>query len=611
MDQNSCRVTAQKGEFLVLNKVPRRRGRHRWQILIQHKQPAKPMSIGIAIDIDDKELTRGAQDTLFKNRIWHYCNIDGTIRNGAIQEKVKTKQAYGTGDFVDVYLDVDAGEVTFGRNNQILEGSTVTNVVHTSFLEKQQAARLAGEPEEEGLGRFYLVVSLSPGDQVRLEDAPCELRYCELEGRYPWWSEITPNRPVFDSGTYPMRFMLSRPLPPGLVMDENTGVITGTPNGMNKLTLSAWRDFCFQMYRGRVGEQAWKKARVALLKELGVGLDAEALKVRAAQIFAKFDLDGSGEIDFAELKSAMESIKVVVTDTELQNMAADLDVDGTSSIGLIEFEEMIVRMYTAKDKFGAWKLASNALIKKLGSGLDVEFELPRKSREVFNEFDADGSGYIDLGELHMAMHTLGVEVDIDTVTQMLDEAGIDQGEGDHVGVDFPRWLELCRVLYTGGDESTWEQAKAGIVKKLGMNLNEDELYARCDEVFVELDEDGSGELDMQELSVAMKNIGVNVLEDELARMLEECDVNGRLWTVTASNHLGECKYLLKVIVVEGASELGYASSDVFCAIKQKFGPLKVAHIRGARPFKFSIEPELPEGMMIDIETGFQLNVPVI
>jgi Ca2+-binding EF-hand superfamily protein len=342
-----------------------------------------------------------------------------------------------------------------------------------------------------------------------------------------------------------------------------------------------------------------------------VGLDAEALKVRAAQIFAKFDLDGSGEIDFAELKSAMESIKVVVTDTELQNMAADLDVDGTSSIGLIEFEEMIVRMYTAKDKFGAWKLASNALIKKLGSGLDVEFELPRKSREVFNEFDADGSGYIDLGELHMAMHTLGVEVDIDTVTQMLDEAGIDQGEGDHVGVDFPRWLELCRVLYTGGDESTWEQAKAGIVKKLGMNLNEDELYARCDEVFVELDEDGSGELDMQELSVAMKNIGVNVLEDELARMLEECDVNGRLWTVTASNHLGECKYLLKVIVVEGASELGYASSDVFCAIKQKFGPLKVAHIRGARPFKFSIEPELPEGMMIDIETGFQLNVTVI
>jgi Ca2+-binding EF-hand superfamily protein len=556
MEQGSVRVTAEKGEFLVLSKVPRWRGKHHWQVQIQKKTAGKPMSIGIAVDIDDKELTRGAQDTYFTDRIWHYCNSDGTIRNGAKQEKVNTKQAYGSGDAIDVYLDVEAGELSFARNGRLLEGSIIQNVVHPSFLEKQRVSKESGEPVEQGLGRFYLVVSLSPGDQVRLEDAPCELRYTELEGRYPWWQEITPNRPVFDSGTWPLRFELSRPLPPGLQMDENTGVISGKPTGIAYLNLSSWRDLCYQMYRGRIGEQGWKKARLALMKELGVGLDADALKLRAQELFARYDNDGSGEISLGELKTAMESLKVVLTDMELMNMAADLDVDGDANIGIVEFEEMLVRMYFSKDKYGNWKLASNALIRKLGSGLDVELELPRKCRDIFNEYDTDGSGYIDLGELEMALHSLGVECDSDTVVNMIDEAGIDQGEGDHVGIDFPSWLELLKNMYTGSDESIWEVAKAGIVKMIGPNLNDDELFARTDVVFKELDSDGSGELDMEELSVAMKRIGVDVLHDELSRMLEECDVNGRLWTITASNFLGECKYLLKVIVVEGASELG-------------------------------------------------------
>lgn len=558
----------------------------------------------MAIDIDDKDLCRGAQDSHFANRIWHYCNVDGTIRNGAVQEKdIKTKQAYGSGDYIDVYLDVDAGELAFGRNNKILEGSVVRDVVHTSFLKKQQADKEAGGPVGEGLGQFYLVVSMSPGDQVRFEDAPCEFRYSDHEGRYPWWSEIPPNRPLFDSGTFPMTFNLNRPLPPGLQLDVETGIISGTPTGIAHLNLDSWRDLCYQMYRGRIGEQGWKKARLALLKQLGLGLDSEGLKKRAAELFARYDADGSGEIDFSELKSLMESMNVILTDIELMNMAADLDVDGNAEIGLVEFEEMLVRMYNSKDKHSTWKLASNALVKKLGAGLDPELDLPRKCREVFNEYDTDGSGYIDLGELKMAMHSLGVDVDAEMVVNMIDEAGIDQGEGDHIGIDFPSWFELLKGMYTGSDESVWDSAKAGIVKMVGGNLNDDELYTRTDEVFRELDSDGSGELDMEELSVAMKKIGVNVQDDELSRMLEECDVNGRLWNVTATNHLGECRYILKVIVVEGASQLGYASSDIFCGIRQKFQPLKIASLRGARPFKFYVEPALPEGMAIDEDTG--------
>lgn len=40
----------------------------------------------------------------------------------------------------------------------------------------------------------------------------------------------------------------------------------------------------------------------------------------------------------------MASIKVVLTDTELEHMLADIDVDGGSSIGLIEFEAVMPRI---------------------------------------------------------------------------------------------------------------------------------------------------------------------------------------------------------------------------------------------------------------------------
>lgn len=48
--------------------------------------------------------------------------------------------------------------------------------------------------------------------------------------------------------------------------------------------------------------------------------------------------------------------------------------------------------------------------KRLGNNVDVEIDLPFKCREIFNEFDADGSGRIDIDEVISAMSVLGVEV---------------------------------------------------------------------------------------------------------------------------------------------------------------------------------------------------------
>ncbi|KAJ1485966.1 hypothetical protein T484DRAFT_1791628, partial [Baffinella frigidus] len=91
------------------------------------------------------------------------------------------------------------------------------------------------------------------------------------------------------------------------------------------------------------------------------------IRERAEKLFGEFDADGSGQIDLAELRDAMAQLKVFLTDEELTHMAADMDIDGGGEIGIDEFEEMLSRMYNAKDKHGAWKMASLAICKKLGA----------------------------------------------------------------------------------------------------------------------------------------------------------------------------------------------------------------------------------------------------
>ncbi|EKX40083.1 hypothetical protein GUITHDRAFT_75881 [Guillardia theta CCMP2712] len=114
-----------------------------------------------------------------------------------------------------------------------------------------------------------------------------------------------------------------------------------------------------------------------------MNLTEEEIRERAREIFNKYDEDGSGQIDFDELKALMTSLHIQVSDEELTHMAAELDVDGSAEIEILEFEEMLFKMYHSKDK-------------------EVE-----KAREVFNRFDKDDSGALDPSEFRLCLRDLG------------------------------------------------------------------------------------------------------------------------------------------------------------------------------------------------------------
>lgn len=88
----------------------------------------------------------------------------------------------------------------------------------------------------------------------------------------------------------------------------------------------------------------WKKAKKALLKEIGGGqafyeMSATELAEKTQSAFKKFDSDESGEIDFNELKDAMVMMGVQCSQAELKKM-----VGAGNGMSYPRFHEMIVEM---------------------------------------------------------------------------------------------------------------------------------------------------------------------------------------------------------------------------------------------------------------------------
>ena len=59
------------------------------------------------------------------------------------------------------------------------------------------------------------------------------------------------------------------------------------------------------------------------------------------QLFAEFDLDGSGELDRGEIAQVMSGMGSRATETELDAAMVEMDADGS---GEVDFDEVCVRV---------------------------------------------------------------------------------------------------------------------------------------------------------------------------------------------------------------------------------------------------------------------------
>jgi len=143
---------------------------------------------------------------------------------------------------------------------------------------------------------------------------------------------------------------------------------------------------------------------------------------------------------------------------------------------------------------------------------EIEFD---KFREEFKKQDADGSGELETAELMNVIRDCGYTLLPDVIKEVMDEADEDiaagEGKSDAAqakdgSLDFDEFVNLMMLFRERDGFSKAETA---------------ELTA----VFKRFDDDGSGEVEVLELSDIMRYIGHAISLDEVQRLLAEVDVN--------------------------------------------------------------------------------------
>jgi calmodulin len=119
--------------------------------------------------------------------------------------------------------------------------------------------------------------------------------------------------------------------------------------------------------------------------------------------FELFDRDRDGTITTKELGTVMKNLGQYLSESELEEMIKQVDLDGNGTIDFKEFLGLMVRKM--KDT-------------------DTEEEL----LEAFKVFDRDSNGFITSHELRHVMTSLGESLTPEEIEEMIKQADVD-GDG--------------------------------------------------------------------------------------------------------------------------------------------------------------------------------------
>ena len=167
----------------------------------------------------------------------------------------------------------------------------------------------------------------------------------------------------------------------------------------------------------------------------------DSLYLQAEEIssmFAQFDADDNGNLDFFEMKNALRNMDFRLSEAEIEQLFIEMDIDRS---GTIEYEEFTATLFN-------WAVLSKT---KHWTGL---------VRRVFNEIDTDGDGKISVAELASMFQESTGEGDADFAGAVAEEMLQKVDLNDDGEIDFNEFLELLEASSVECDFSMYATARS-------------------------------------------------------------------------------------------------------------------------------------------------------
>lgn len=270
----------------------------------------------------------------------------------------------------------------------------------------------------------------------------------------------------------------------------------------------------FEGFQGLIGRVREKYQRVRIERENFV-IEQKALTETEIQLhkeellslhetFSRQDQDGSGGLDEYEVVGALLEFGLVPREPESRNkfdiMTKDLaEAKGECGMDFHDFLWLIRQV-----RLECRKLAS--------------YEL----RKVFDRYDRDNSGNLDLKEVSMLIAEIGLQPrcreDQDEMKKLLQEVDED-GSGE---LDFEEFQTLQQKI-TEKLRSAQRRRENETARTLGFSQDQ---VSELRDAFFQLDDDGNGHLSIDECRQTLTLLRKNMTSEELNNLFDSIDRDG-------------------------------------------------------------------------------------
>lgn len=226
-------------------------------------------------------------------------------------------------------------------------------------------------------------------------------------------------------------------------------------------------------------------------------------KASAVRIFSRVDTDGTGDLDSFELQEALLRMGQELTLVQVSEVMAELDCDSSSSVSVSEF------------------------LDKLKHAENVRAADMKKCKELFECADSDGSGCLDADEVRLVAEQMGLGdqlTDPEFVNSMileLQKVSTAAQTAVEIAADCQVTFEAFFKWFSAIGKSYLEQPKINLQPDL--TVPSDEELA---ELFVRIDVDGSGSVDLAEVQDALRTVWPFLDPSAFQRAFSAADQDG-------------------------------------------------------------------------------------